>query len=209
MFNIIQQIIIIAPPVLLAITVHEFSHGWMANRLGDDTARLAGRLTLNPLKHLDLVGTLAFVITRLIGWAKPVPVNPHNLKDPKRDMLWVSLAGPGSNMLLAIGSAIVFHGLQTIPISSSLGANLMLPLYYMAQISVSINVALAIFNLIPIPPLDGSKILMGLLPLKQALSYARLEPYGFIILILLIMTDAFDILLFPLIRGAINLFLGS
>lgn len=193
----------------MAITVHEFSHGWVADKLGDNTARLAGRLTLNPLKHLDPMGTLVFVVTRLIGWAKPVPVNPHNLNNPQRDMLWVSLAGPGSNMLLAIGSAILFHGLKGMSLSNPLSVYLFPPLFQMAMISVSINVALAIFNLIPIPPLDGSKILMGLLPPKQAVSYARLEPYGFIILIVLIMTNAFDVLLFPLIMGAINLFLGS
>jgi Zn-dependent protease len=209
MNNIIQQIIIMAPPILLAITVHEFSHGWVADRLGDPTARLAGRLTLNPLKHLDPIGTLVFVITRLIGWAKPVPVNPYNLKNPRRDMLWVSLAGPGANLLVALGSAAVFHILKGMLFSSPLGLKLMTPLFLMAQISVSINIALAIFNLIPVPPLDGSKILMGLLPPTQAASYARLEPYGFIILLVLIMSNAFDIILFPLIRGAIHLFLGS
>ncbi len=207
--NTILQIIIYAPPVLLAITVHEFSHGWVANKLGDPTAKLAGRLTLNPLKHLDLVGTLVFVITRLIGWAKPVPVNPHNLKNPHRDMLWVSLAGPGSNLLVALGSAFLFHSLKGLPISGSISSGILLPLFYMAQISVSINIALAIFNLIPVPPLDGSKILMGLLPPAQALSYARLEPYGFIILLVLIMTNVFDVVLFPIIMGAIHLFLGS
>ncbi len=207
--HIIQQVAIYAPPVLLAITVHEFSHGWVADRLGDPTARMAGRLTLNPLKHLDLVGTLVFVITRMIGWAKPVPVNPHNLKNPQRDMLWVSLAGPGSNFLVALASAFLFHSLKGMTISGSISSGILIPLFYMAQISVSINIALAIFNLIPIPPLDGSKILMGLLPPAQAISYARLEPYGFVILLVLIMTDVFDVVLFPVIMGAIHLFLGS
>jgi Zn-dependent protease len=207
--NIIQQIVITAPPILLAITVHEFSHGWVADRLGDPTARLAGRLTLNPLKHLDLVGTLVFVITRLIGWAKPVPVNPYNLRDPKRDMLWVSLAGPSANLVLALGSAVIFRQLKGMLLSDPLGVKLIIPLFLMVEVSVMINIALAIFNLIPIPPLDGSKILIGLLPPAQAASYARLEPYGFIILLALIMTNAFDILLFPLIRGTINIFLGG
>jgi Zn-dependent protease len=208
--NIILQVIIYAPPILFAVTIHEFSHGWVADRLGDPTARLAGRLTLNPIKHLDLVGTLVFVITRMIGWAKPVPVNPYNLKDPRRDMLWVSLAGPGSNLLVALGSAAVFHLLKGTMLSESTGAALITkPLFSMTLISIMINVALAIFNLIPIPPLDGSKILMGLLPPAQAASYAKLEPYGFIILILLIMTNSFEFFLFPLIRGAISIFLGG
>jgi Zn-dependent protease len=207
--NIIQQVIIYTPPVLFAITVHEFSHGWVADRLGDPTARLAGRLTLNPLKHLDLIGTLVFVVTQMIGWAKPVPVNPHNLKDPRRDMLWVSLAGPGSNLLIALGSTAVLHSIKGMAVSGPTSAMLLFPLFLMVQISVMINIALAIFNLIPIPPLDGSKILMGLLPPALAASYAKIEPYGFLILIVLIMSNAFNFILFPLIRGVIKIFLGA
>jgi len=111
-----QQWAVAIPPMLLAISVHEASHGWVADRLGDHTARDSGRLTLNPLKHLDVVGTLVFILTRLIGWAKPVPVNPYNLRNPRRDMLWVSLAGPGSNMLVALASALVYRILVKIPV---------------------------------------------------------------------------------------------
>ncbi len=207
--NTIQQIIIAAPPILLSITVHEYSHGAVANKLGDPTAKDAGRLTLNPLKHLDLVGTLVFFITRMIGWAKPVPVNPYNLGNPKRDMMWVSLAGPTSNLFLALVSALIYHLIKSMGIAGLIPIKILMPIFIMVQISVTINIALAIFNLIPIPPLDGSKILMGMLSHEQAAAYAKIEPYGFIILLALIMTNVFEIVFFPIINLFIKLLLGT
>jgi Zn-dependent protease len=197
-----------AVPILLAVTCHEVAHGYVAYRLGDPTAKLAGRLTLNPFKHLDLVGTLVFLITRMIGWAKPVPVNPYNLRNPKRDMMWVSIAGPATNLALAVVSSLLFRLIVHIPVTSPLIASkVILPVALILQISVLLNIGLAVFNAIPVPPLDGSKILMGLLPPKQALAYSRIEPYGFIILIGLIFFRITDYLIFPIIIFLRNLLL--
>jgi Zn-dependent protease len=180
----------------------------VAYRLGDPTAKLAGRLTLNPFKHLDLVGTLVFLITRMIGWAKPVPVNPYNLRNPKRDMMWVALAGPATNLGIAVVSSLLFRLIVHIPVTSPLIASkVILPVALILQISVLLNIGLAVFNAIPVPPLDGSKILMGLLPPKQALAYSRIEPYGFIILIGLIFFRITDYLIFPIIIFLRNLLL--
>ncbi len=201
----IQEIAILSPPFLLALTVHELSHGYIAYRLGDPTAAQQGRLTLNPLKHLDLVGTICFFLMK-IGWAKPVPVNPMYFKDPRKDMLWVSLAGPGSNLMLAIASAMVakilvlFQGL--IPMF------FLWPLFQMVAASIWINIMLAVFNMVPIPPLDGSKILMGLLPRDVAASYARLERFGFIILLVLFYTGILPMLIRPIINMAHNVIAG-
>ena len=115
--DIIRQIVLLAFPVLIAVTFHELAHGYVADRLGDPTARLAGRLTINPLKHLDPIGTLVFIVTRMIGWAKPVPVNPYNLRNPKKDMIWVSLAGPAANLIIAFIAAVVFRILLNLPVS--------------------------------------------------------------------------------------------
>lgn len=199
--DIIRQIILLAFPVLIAVTFHELAHGYVADRLGDPTARFAGRLTLNPLKHLDPIGTLAFVITRMIGWAKPVPVNPYNLKNPKKDMIWVSLAGPATNFLIAVVAAVVFRILMSLPISpfSIFGQKIFVPLILITQLTVTINIGLGVFNLIPVPPLDGSKILTGLLPHRQAVAYSRIEPYGFIILIALIFLRVTDYIIVPII----------
>lgn len=200
----IQRLVILAPVVLLAVTVHEVAHGWVADRLGDKTARRHGRLTANPLKHLDLVGTVVFFLTQMIGWAKPVPVNPHNFQKPRRDLVWVALAGPLSNLILAVLCAIVYHLLAA---SFSLGGLdlsrpfdfVVEPLFLMSYVAVRINIGLAIFNIIPVPPLDGSKILAGILPATLADAYARMERFGFLILLLLLFTGIIDQLIFPVI----------
>src|SRR3989304_3031407 len=143
-------------PMLLAITFHELAHGWVADRLGDPTPRLSGRLTFNPIKHLDLVGPLVFFFTRMIGWAKPVPVNPYNFRNPRQDMIWVALAGPLTNLALAAASALAFRGLEWLAFSSYSSVLILTPVMHMARASVIINVGQAVFNIIPIPPLDGS-----------------------------------------------------
>jgi len=199
-----QQLIIQAPPLLFALTVHELAHGYMAYRLGDPTAKNEGRLTLNPLKHLDPLGVLAFIIMK-IGWAKPVPVNPRYFKNPRKDMLLVALAGPGSNVLLAIASAALAHlvvALHFLPFS------ILQPLVAMLAASVWINIMLAVFNCIPIPPLDGSKVLMSLLPPATAYGYAKLEPFGFLLLLGLFYTGIIGWIIMPIIRFSNKLLLG-
>ncbi|HKZ46820.1 MAG TPA: site-2 protease family protein [Thermodesulfobacteriota bacterium] len=210
MESIIQDIAILAVPILLAVTFHEVAHGWVADKLGDPTARLLGRLTLNPIKHLDPIGTLVFFLTRMIGWAKPVPVNPLNFRDPLKGMMWVAIAGPVTNLFLAAVSAIILRLLLASDVLFDPTASVIIkPIAMMIQVSVIINVGLAVFNFIPIPPLDGSKVLMGLLSREQAEIFAKIEPYGFLILILLIMTDVFHIILSPIIRFTVNLLLGG
>lgn len=196
---------LLAVPILLAVTVHEVAHGWVADKLGDPTARLAGRLTLNPFKHLDPVGTLVFVVTRMVGWAKPVPVNPYNLKNPQRDMIWVAAAGPAANILLASGFALIYHIFNSLLDFSF--EFVTTPVVAMAQMGVYINLGLATFNILPIPPLDGSNILMGILPRELAIQYERITPYGFIILLILIFTDLVSTVLFPIINTMANLLL--
>jgi len=198
------------PVILAALTFHEYAHGWVADKLGDPTARLSGRLTFNPLAHLDPIGTLALIFSP-VGWAKPVPVNFHNLRHPRRDMVWVAAAGPGANLVLAAVSAWslrLFEGGGAI-VESSWLAGLATPLYLMLQVSVLINVALAIFNLLPLPPLDGGRIVSGLLPPRQAASYGRLERYGFVILLVLIFSGAVDRLIWPPIALVAGLLLGA
>ncbi len=208
--NTISQLIIMAPPLLLALTLHEYAHGYVANRLGDPTARDAGRLTLNPLSHLDPIGTIAFFFIK-IGWAKPVPVNPVYFKNPRQDMLWVALAGPVTNLLLAITSAVLLKALintaSIIPQTSLLEA-VLIPLLNMLVASVWINLVLCIFNFLPIPPLDGSRILTGLLPEDLARTYASFERYGFILILILAFTGVLGTIIFPVIRFANNLLLS-
>jgi Zn-dependent protease len=191
-----QQLIIQAPPFLFALTVHELAHGYVAWRLGDPTAKHEGRLTLNPLKHLDPLGTLLFFIAQ-IGWAKPVPVHPAYFKHPRHDMLLVALAGPGANAVLAVTSAALVHLLlawRFMPLF------ILQPLLGMLVASVSINIMLMVFNCIPIPPLDGSKVLMGLLPPRLARDYAKLEPFGFFIVLALFYLGVIKWAIMPLIH---------
>ncbi len=180
----IQSLLLIAPPILLALTFHEYAHAYVAHRYGDDTAQRSGRLTLNPLRHLDPLGTIMIFLVHF-GWAKPVPVNPYNLRNPKKDMLWISAAGPLSNMFLALVSGILFRLLSDFtatPGRDTLPGLLVLVLF----LSMKINLALAIFNILPIAPLDGSKILYGLLPPGFGKMIFALERYGPFILIGLI-----------------------
>ncbi len=196
----LQRIILITPPILLALTVHECAHAWVADRLGDPTARMLGRITLNPIKHLDPIGALALFLTGMFGWAKPVPINPGNFKDPARDTLWVSIAGPATNLFLAAVFALIYRLFMVgeVPLSTG-GVDIYGPLFIMVELSIVLNIGLAVFNMIPVPPLDGSKVLQGLLPPDKAIQYARLEPYGFLILILLIFTGILHKVISPVI----------
>ena len=207
--NTVSQLIIMAPPLLLALTLHEYAHGYVAYRLGDPTARDAGRLTLNPLSHLDPIGTIAFFFIKF-GWAKPVPVNPYYFKNPRKDMLWVALAGPVTNLMLAVASALLLKGIvgtaSVIPYTPLLEA-ILVPLYNMLVASVWINLVLCIFNFLPIPPLDGGRILTGLLPEDMARTYASFERYGFIVILLLAFSGVLGMVIFPVIRFANNLLL--
>lgn len=207
MLNNIFEIVWSIPAVLIAITIHEYWHGRIAYKLGDPTAAEAGRLTLNPLAHLDPVGTLMLLLFRF-GWAKPVPVNFNNLNHPKRDMVYVSLAGPIANISAAVIFALIlrlsnFFIWQITLVQDTTFFNLIITLLrgwlLFLQTGVIINLALAIFNLIPVPPLDGSKILIGLLPYSQAYRYARLESYGPIILLILVLSGIIGKVLFPVV----------
>ncbi len=204
MFNI-QGIILSAPAILFGLTIHEFSHGWVAWRLGDPTAKMMGRLTLNPLKHLDPVGTIALFLFRF-GWAKPVPIDTRNFRHPTRDMAISSLAGPAANLLTAAVAGLILRALFLFNVG---GFVTILTSYF-----VLFNLILCFFNLIPIPPLDGSRLVYHLLPSRLAAGYASLERYGFIILIGVIMLGQFTgvnllwLYMDPLLRVFSLLFTG-
>ena len=208
----IRTLLLIAPAILVALTIHEFAHAFVADRYGDDTAKRSGRLTLNPLRHLDPLGTIMIFLVHF-GWAKPVPVNPYNLRNPKKDMLWISAAGPLSNMALALISGlllrIILASAGTYDKYSVLGF-----IIFMVVMSLQINLALAVFNILPIAPLDGSKILAGLLPARYSSIIFTAERYGpFILLGLIILGRATGVsilggLIWPFVDFFSKLFAG-
>lgn len=207
--EIIRHISIVALPFLLAITFHEASHGYAAWLLGDPTAKNSGRLTLNPLKHLDPMGTIALIVTQMIGWAKPVPINPAYFKNPIKGMMLVSIAGPAANMALAILFTFAYRYLHSLNITSVTETELLIlkPLALVINAGIMINLALCFFNLIPIPPLDGSKIVAGLLPREMAFKYLSLERYGFIIILLLAFLGLLGKIIYPAVNFSLNLLL--
>ncbi len=185
----ISMLIISVPPILLALTLHEYAHGYVAYRFGDPTAKLMGRLTLNPLAHLDPFGTLMIFLVRF-GWAKPVPVDPRYLRNPKRDMMWIAAAGPGMNMLLALISGLLLRAMISMGMRGQ-SMSIADILFMMVYLSVYINLALAVFNILPIPPLDGSRILAGILPRRYEPTLRMLEMRGPMILMGVILLGMF------------------
>ena len=211
-FNLLQTIAIYAIPVIFAITLHEAAHGYVAKYFGDLTAERLGRISLNPVRHIDMVGTIAIPLVILVasklfggagilfGWAKPVPVNFHALRNPKADMFWVAVAGPGANLAMAIGWALVLKGAMVIPPNY-----FTLPMSLISEAGITVNIVLMLLNLLPILPLDGGRIAVSLLPNRLAMPYARLEPLGFPILLVLIFTNLLGMILTPMVQASIGL----
>ncbi len=196
-----QQIAVSLIPVLLAITLHEAAHGYAAKHFGDTTAYMLGRISLNPLRHIDPIGTVLVPLVTLalggilFGWAKPVPVNFGHLRNPKKDMLWVAAAGPGTNLLMALFWGLVVKISTVMPqVTQSVEMFIL-----MGAVGVWINTVLMVLNLLPLLPLDGGRIAVSLLPSRLAYSYARIEPYGMIILVLLLFSGALNVILWPMI----------
>ena len=197
---------------MFSVILHEVAHGWVAEKFGDDTARLMGRITFNPIPHIDLFGTIILPVLALLtgapvfGWAKPVPVNGYRLRNPQRDMVWVALAGPGANLLLACVCGFIMWVLRTYPIMpESIAVSIM----ELTRLIMIVNVILPVFNLFPIPPLDGSRVLAGLLPSKLAYEYSKLEQYGFFIVIILLTTGILPRLMSPIMNFIIVLLSGG
>lgn len=215
--DIVRQLIISAIPILIAITFHEVSHGLVAYKLGDPTAKMLGRLTLNPIAHIDIFGTvimpiLLFVLTDgrfVFGYAKPVPINPMNFKNPRRDMAISAAAGPVTNIVLAVISFLVLR-LILVPLAAVVPGvaveTVFKPLFMIFNASILMNVVLASFNMIPIPPLDGGRVLAGLLPSRHAITFSKIEPFGFLIVIVLIYTGIANLFIMPLISFFLRLF---
>jgi Zn-dependent protease len=199
--QLIQTISLAAIPVLFAITLHEAAHGYVARHFGDMTAYQQGRITLNPLRHIDTVGTILLPIATLMlggilfGWAKPVPVNFAALRRPKQDMLWVAIAGPASNLVMAFGWALLYKLTWLFP-----GNYFAEPLLGMAEWGIKINVVLMVLNMLPLPPLDGGRVAVSMLPHRQAYLLAKIEPYGMFILIFMAMTPLLGWILLPMVR---------
>jgi Zn-dependent protease len=211
-YNLLQTIAIYALPVIFAITLHEAAHGYVARYFGDNSAWMLGRVSLNPLRHIDMTGTIIVPLAILVmsklfggggilfGWAKPVPVNFSALRNPKRDMLWVAVAGPAANLVMALGWAIVLKLALLMPPNA-----FALPLSLMGEAGVNVNIVLMVLNLLPILPLDGGRVAASLLPNKLAYRYGRLEPYGFPILLLLIFTNVLGVIMAPVVQVSIDL----
>ena len=210
-WSLLQRVAIMALPILFGITVHEVAHGWVASRLGDPTAKMLGRLTLNPLKHIHPVGTvLVPALTMLaggflFGWAKPVPVNIARLHRPRRDMVLVARAGPGANLVMglawALAARVGLHYHETL-------GSLAQPLILMGIAGVFFNSILLVLNLIPLPPLDGSRVVSGLLPRRLAMRYARIERWGLAILLLLLVSGGLSAIMWPVLEPVLHLFSG-
>ena len=212
--NIVMLVAVAAVPLIFAITVHEVAHGWVALHLGDPTAKLAGRLTLNPIVHIDLLGTVIVPFAMLVlssgawafGWAKPVPVAFQNLRNPRRDMVLVAAAGPGVNLAMAMGwSLLLSLRLSMVP-EMDVSADWIVRMCF---IGITINVLLAVFNMLPIPPLDGGRVLAGLVPPPMARVVDRVEPYGFLIVIVLMVSGVLESLLSPVLSPLVRFFMRS
>ena len=212
--NTIYELLLLIPVLLFSLSLHEFMHGYVSHKLGDPTPESQGRLTLNPLAHLDPIGSLVLILTRRFGWAKPVPINPNYYKNPRQGMMFVSLAGPGANFFLAalfalIARLVVFFSSSTLYQLQAAGyGSLVQTIFVFFQLAVIINLSLGFFNLLPVPPLDGSKILMGFLPPKFDKYIRKLEgPYGMILLLLLAYTGILWSIIGPLVNTIYGLLL--
>jgi Zn-dependent protease len=210
--SFVQQLIVWAPPVLLAVTLHEVAHGWVALRLGDTTAFSQGRLSLNPLRHVDPIGTVLVPAILLLaggfifGWAKPVPVDYRQLRDPRRDMAIVAIAGPAANIVMAVGWAVILK--LAAVFQGVLPGTILMPLSYMCLAGVTVNIVLAVLNLLPVPPLDGGRVATGLLPIGPARALARLEPLGLVVLLVLLASGLLGKILGPPVSFLQHLILG-